>query len=163
MKQRESLVWILGQTPKTSHRINSFPWRWGGGSFACWPWACVHGQAHLPYWPWSVGTAFSSPQWAEQKITKVPTDHILPRGGQRLMGFPEFELFIVWGENLPWAPLALPPSFSPWNFPDPLSVCPSRQLLTPWLSRGFGQALPLVFPVSGSSGWLPVMTSSIGL
>lgn len=38
------------------------------------------------------------------------------------MGFPEFELFIVWDENLPMAPLALPPPFSPWNFPDPPRV-----------------------------------------
>ena len=30
MKQRESLVWIVGQRPQTSHLVNSFPWRWDG-------------------------------------------------------------------------------------------------------------------------------------
>ena len=169
MKQRESFVWFLGQAAPTSHLINRFPWGWGWRfPFDCWPWACAHSQAHVSYWPWSMGMTFSSPQWTEEGMMKVPTDHILPAEPPR-----DRNLWRSWKLSLSCVLRTYVGSLSP-----PLSLlpkqggssllthCPDHPPSAPGGScslRGWAEDWGMLFLLSSQyqcpSAWFPAVTS----
>lgn len=76
--------------------------------------------------------------FSHQEITKVPADHILymDSPGDRDLAASGMGACSVWGENLPWTPLALPPlprfltfkgeagSSLITHSPGPFPVCP---------------------------------------
>lgn len=168
MKQRESLVWFLGPTPKPliwwlgSKEVR---WTW---PFVSWLWACARGQARLPYWPWSLGTAFFSP--GNNKSASRPHSIHGFSWGQRLSGLWNGSLLSVgWEPPLdslsptPSSPLShfqrrggqlLDNSFSR-SIPCVPHGCRS---LSDW-AEGLGHSIPSLFPGSGPGDWLPVMLS----
>ena len=102
---------------------------------------------------------FSSPQWTEEGMMKVPTDHILPAEPPR-----DRNLWRSWKLSLSCVlrtyvgsltpPLSLLPkqggSSLLTHCPDHPPSAPRWQLLTQRQSRGLGHALPPLLPVSVS-------------